>query len=139
VHVAGCCAYQIEFDAAIIDAEIQRTKIDMDSHEQWRDAMYNGFYTMNPLITEWCCKKYRQERDIYGQSDIDPHMACSLPAATWTLLEPCKELHAQIHDAGNDSRLGWPIVREYHLRMLQNGDDSTCAIAYGCEHAVLIC
>ena len=119
------CAHQIEFDAAVVDAEIQRAQIDMDSHEHWRSAVYDGFCTMNPSITEWCCKKYRQGRDTYGQGNIDPHMACSLPAVAWTLLEPCEELQAQIHDAGNDSRLGWLIVREYHRRMLQNGDDST--------------
>jgi hypothetical protein len=113
------CAHQIEFDGAIMAAELARAGLDMDTCERWNDLLWSGLCSMNPFITEWTCKSYRNGIDSYGNGTVDPLMPCSLPAVAWTLLAPHDDLLQEYHNAGTDSRLCWRVVKEYHFRMQQ--------------------
>ena len=111
------CAHHIEFDGAIVAAELTRAGFDLDTCERWSDCLWSGLCTMNPFITEWACKKYRGGIDSYDNGTTDPLMPCALPAVAWTLLAPHDDLLHEYHNAGTDSRLAWWIVKEYHIRM----------------------
>ena len=118
------CAHQIEFDAAIIAAELVRTDFSMGDRVRWADLVSCGLCTMNPHITKWCCEHYRRSIDTYGNNSVNPLSPCSLEAVARTLLQPCQELQDKAHDAGSDSRLGWLIVAEYRRRVRDSGENA---------------
>ena len=113
------CAHQIEFDAAIISAELARAGFEHEICERWGDLVTCGLCTMNPLMTGWCCKRFCEGINSYGNGTLNRLTPCALPAVAWTLLAPHDDLLQAYHNAGTDSRLCWWIVREYHLRIWQ--------------------
>ncbi len=108
------CAHQLEFDAAIIDAELGRCEAGVELKQVWREAARGGLCTMNPVLTAWCCESYRRTVDRYGDGEKNRDMPCALGAVAWTLVPPCQELRAKDHDAGNDSCVGWLVVSRLH-------------------------
>ena len=108
------CAHNIEFDAAIVDAELLRIGLDGHKHETWQQCVSAGLCIMNPTLTKWCCEFYRRQLANYGDSRLNVEMPCKLQAVAWTLVPRCDELLDKAHDAGNDSRLAWLITKHLH-------------------------
>ena len=109
------CAHNIEFDAAILDAEMCRLSVSAGMRSNWAMAVRNGFCTMNPHLTHWCCKEYICER----HPNLPPDVIIPVPLEQFVrVTSPVEqEMCEPAHDAGCDSRAVWLGLRELHRRL----------------------
>ena len=107
------CAHHFEFDAAILDAEMCRLGMAVETRYNWAMAARGGFCTMNPHLTHWCCEEYIRERVSF----LSPDLLITVPLAQLVrVLSPLEqEMCEPAHDAGSDSCAVWLALRQLEV------------------------
>ena len=101
---ARVCSHNIEFDAGIIAAELDR--LDMrETNELWGQSVSHGVCTMDPEIGHWV-------RQQAGIGDKERKTPMRLRDMVSLLLTDSKELLKAHHSAGGDARMHWLLCRE---------------------------
>ena len=115
------CAHHFEFDAAILDAEMCRLGMAVETRYNWAMAARGGFCTMNPHLTHWCCEEYIRERVSF----LSPDLLITVPLAQLVrVLSPLEqEMCEPAHDAGSDSCAVWLALRELHRILLNDREE----------------
>ncbi len=102
-------AHHLEFDAGIIDCELNRCGL-AALREEWRRIARDGFCTMNPELGRWM--------RVTSGREVGPPTAkhCEgLPATVQVLLPNKSLLLAGLHDAGCDAEL----TRSIYVKLLK--------------------
>ena len=98
-HGGRVVAHHLEFDAGVIDCELNRCGL-TELREEWRCFARNGFCTMNPELGRWV--RIASGREVGAPTAKH----CEGLAATLQLLLPDKAmLLSGHHDAGRDAEL----------------------------------
>ena len=108
------CAHNLEFDATIVLEEMSRVKMDEQDLVIFESAIYNGFCTMNPTLTRWCCEEYLRNTSKYGYLEVDKDVPVPLRELVRVLDVDTQKLCLPAHDAEADARAVWLILRELH-------------------------
>ena len=93
------CAHHLEFDASIIDIELQRASFGTKRRELWGEFVaHKGFCTMNKHLGHWVCqqKGHPGSRPVAAkdlQSRLVPRLSCGGNEATklWHIVKALRE------------------------------------------------
>ena len=107
---ARVCSHNIEFDAGIIAAELDRLGMH-EAREMWAQSVSYGVCTMDPEIGHWI-------RQQAGIGDRERKTPMRLRDAVALLLPDSKELLKAHHSAGGDARMHWLLCQELWRRAL---------------------
>ena len=107
---ARLVAHQLEFDAGIISAELDRCGLG-DLKEDWEEAVRNGICTMDPDIAVWL-REVNCIRDHRDNKPISYNIPLGLKDATRLLVPDCQDLRQKHHAADKDATMAWLICRE---------------------------
>ena len=111
------CAHNIEFDAAVLHAEMVREGMTDEDISMFDIAIYNGFCTFDPGLTGWCCREYLCTISKYQEMpDVDKPVSLK---ELVRVLDPDLQLSCHpAHDAGADSLAVWLVLRELRKLVL---------------------
>ena len=101
-------AHQIEFDAGVIAAELERCGLN-DLKTFWEQAVREGICTMDPAIAVWVREGMTDPRD---DKPISWNTPLGLTLATQLLVPQSEELRRQHHSADKDAAMAWLFCRE---------------------------
>ena len=111
---AKLVAHQLEFDAGIISAELDRCGLG-DLKEDWEEAVRNGICTMDPDIAAWL-REANCIRDHRDNKPISYNIPLGLKDATRLLVPDCQDLRQKHHAADKDATMAWLVCRELVAR-----------------------
>ena len=111
---ARLVAHQIEFDAGVIAAELQRCGLHKEL-QLWDRAVRGGICTMDPSLCNWI-------RDVSGDVDAKGR-SCTGPLGLKDcvrfMVPDSAELRRQHHTADKDAEMAWLLCKVIVARCAQ--------------------
>ena len=111
---ARLAAHQIEFDAGVIAAELQRCGLQQEL-EFWDKAVRGGICTMDPLLGNWI-RDQIGDVDEQGRSRTGP---LGLKDCVRLMVPSSAELRRQHHTADKDAEMAWLLCKSIVARCAQ--------------------
>ena len=111
---ARLAAHQIEFDAGVIAAELQRCGLHQEL-EFWDKAVRGGICTMDPLLGNWI-RDQIGDVDEQGRSRTGP---LGLKDCVRLMVPNSAELRRQHHTADKDAEMAWLLCKSIVARCAQ--------------------
>ena len=108
---ARLAAHQIEFDAGVIAAELQRCGL-REELEFWDKAVRGGICTMDPLLGNWI-------RDQIGEQGRSRTGPLGLKDCVRLMVPNSAELRRQHHTADKDAEMAWLLCKSIVARCAQ--------------------